>query len=148
MEKKTKMEKKKVLVLSVFAFLSLGAHSQPYEEKNGIKLYRSLIQGQPTGDDIRKDFMKGMKQYRSCHQDNIERGGKAMGKVEMRFFLGKNGKAYNAQVLGDVPKTMKDCLIASLASLQFYGYTEGNDIEVKQPISFKAVELTGTKEKE
>lgn len=132
---------KKLLGLCVlFLIFSAFAEKATYS--------RGIVEGKIPTESIRKDFMSGMPQFRSCHQTNIESGGKHYDKVLVNFFIGKNGKAHSPQVLGDIPKTMKDCLIASLVGLQFQPFTDDGEVEVNQPIQFKAYELTGTKEKE
>lgn len=130
-----------------FAALAIGLFfSIPVSAQKTV-YSRGILSGHPSPEMIRKDFMTGMPGFRSCHQANIEKGGKEVSKVMVYFSIGGNGYAFSPKIEGDVPKEVSDCLIAVLVSIQFQPYESERGLDVKQPVDFKAISLTGSKEK-
>lgn len=121
--------------------LSLMIQSPPIHAE--VKYTRGILEGAPSQESIRKDFMSGMPGFRSCHQENLAKTGH-VGKVTMDFTIGKNGKAHSPSVSGDMPSSVKNCLIAVLVGIQFQPFTpeDTDSIKVSQPINFKAIDLT------
>lgn len=125
--------------LSITMSLGLGLTFLAFAQKP--VLVRSVLTGHPTSEMIRNDFVDGMPSFRSCHQSHIEKGGGKVNGLTLKFNIGLNGFVNSPLIEEDAPKTLKDCLIASLVAIQFQPYEAEKEIEVKQPLIFHEKEL-------
>jgi hypothetical protein len=122
-----------LIVFTVCLFLSFAAYGEDAPKK--AKYTRGVLVGRPDINSYRNDILADISSFRECSK-------LGEGKAVIRFTVGKNGYAYAPKVEGDVPLVVKNCAIAALVSIHFQPYTEGDDVEVSQPIDFKAVNLT------
>jgi tetratricopeptide (TPR) repeat protein len=109
-----------------------------------VRMGATMVSGRLPPEVIQRIVRQNFGRFRRCYQSALERKPNAMGRVAVRFVIGREGAVSGTSVLqddiGDV--RFASCMVQAVAALSF-PQPEGGVVTVSYPFLFTPFESSG-----